>query len=413
MLRSKNLRQILSIEDFDLYDQKLFLRLDLNVPIKNGKVTDSTRIERAIPTIRYALEQGAKVVIASHLGRPKADYQKELSLDPIAVKLSELMDIEVILIEEVRSEAPKALLASLKKNQLLMLENLRFDEDEISNEHGLPSFLASYIDIYINDAFGACHRNHASIVGLPQEVKSRGVGLLIEKEVEMLDHILFNFKSPYVAILGGAKMSDKIPMIEHFIDRVDSFVIGGAMAYAFLAAQDIPLGRSLVTSKEISLSRKLLERLKVREKNIYLPIDHRVSSSLKNTKDIQNTKGQSVLNNLMALDIGEKTEKLFSDVIKDAKTIFWNGPMGVFETPEFSQGTFAVAQAVAENTGFKVVGGGDSVAAVYASGFADKMTHISTGGGASLAYLQGEVLPGLKALEPIKQSDRPSDGAMT
>lgn len=404
---SKTLLGIKSIEDFKLDDKKVFLRLDLNVPLENGEITDDTRIVAALPTIRFALEKGAKLALASHLGRPKGEAdRKKLSMEPIARYLNKALNCEVMLIDDLRGDAAKALLAGLKANQIIMFENLRFDEGEEKNDVELAQIIASYFDIYINDAFGASHRSHMSVVALPQEFKERGLGFLMKKEIQMLDTILEGGESSFVAILGGAKVSDKITVIEKLIEKVDALIIGGAMAYTFLAAQKVSVGDSLVEKDKVKFAGDLMQRMEVRNKKLYLPIDHRTVTSFQATDSLAVTKASAIDSGKMGIDIGPQTEKLFSDVIAKAKTVFWNGPMGVFEIEPYSKGTFAIAKAVAESGALSVVGGGDSAAAANESGYAEKMSHISTGGGASLEYLQGDKLPGVEALRPAKRSEK-------
>lgn len=393
------LEGIRHVKDMEIKDKRVFLRLDLNVPIKKGKITDETRIQASLPTIKYCLEAGAKLVIASHLGRPKGPEDRgDNSLEPVAKRLTELLKVDVDLIEDPSSDAPRALLVGPRKNQIILLENVRFDSREEKNSAELAQVWAEYTDVYINDAFGASHRAHASISALPELVKERGTGFLMNKEIEMLSLLLKGAHSPYIAILGGAKVSDKIPVIENLIDKVDEFIIGGAMAYTFLAAKKIPVGKSRVEQEKVSFARELLERVEARDKKIWLPVDHIVSQSLDGTP--KTTTDAEILIGDMGLDIGPKTIELYKKQLSKAKTVFWNGPMGVFENPNFNKGTFAIAAALAESQAQTVVGGGDSAAAVNASGLADKMTHISTGGGASLEYLEGKKLPGLEALRP-------------
>ncbi len=406
---SQNLSRAKFIQDLDLKDKRVFLRLDLNLPMQNGKISDLTRLKAALPTIKYCLDQGAKLVLASHMGRPKTvEHRTSLSLEPVAKALGEALSVEVILVEEPNSEAPKALLRSLKKDQVLLLENLRFHQDETSGGEKLVSSILEYTDIYINDAFGACHRAHASIVALPKALthKQRAYGFLIQKEIEVLDMMVQKPKKPFVAVLGGAKISDKIGVIEKLLDHVDCFLIGGAMAYTFLQAQNISVGSSLVEKEKLNFARKLIDRLQVRGKKILLPVDHVVSSSFQDTSGAQ--VQDLIPNGKMALDIGPKTIALFGQELKKAGMCFWNGPMGVFEKENCEKGTFAIAQFLSENSGFNIVGGGDSASAAHASGYADKMSHISTGGGASLEYLQGVRLPGLEALR-APMSSEPKD----
>jgi phosphoglycerate kinase len=286
-----------------------------------------------------------------------------------------------------------------------MLENLRFDPGEEKNDRELATHLASFTEIYINDAFGASHRAHASIVALPEQVEKRGIGFLMKKEIEMLDRIRLNPESPFVTVMGGAKVSDKIEVIEVLLSKVDSMIIGGAMAYTFLAAQNIGTGNSLLERDNVKFAQELLARTKSRGKKILLPLDHRIVSGFKETDSLKVTEGASIPDGWMGVDIGPRTEKLFAEELAKAKTVFWNGPMGVFETPEYAKGTFAIAKAITDSSAITVVGGGDSASAAHASGLADKFTHISTGGGAGLEFLQGDKLPGIEALRPPKRSE--------
>jgi phosphoglycerate kinase len=401
------LRGIKTIRDFELAGKTLFLRLDLNVPLDKGTITDETRITASVPTIQYAIEKGAKIVMASHLGRPKNADDKQFSLEPVAERLSELLNMEVILAENPDTEAMKTILGSLKKNQLILLENVRFEKGETENSDEYAQRLASFTDVYINDAFGASHRAHATIDALPRLIKQRGIGLLIEKEIKMLDQLLVNPARPYVAILGGSKVSDKIDVIENLIDRVDAILIGGAMAYTFLKAKGLPIGKSLVETDKLHYARELMARIEARDKTLLLPVDHKVTPDFNSTL-CKTTSGQGIDEEMMGIDIGPQTVTQFKAAIREAKTIFWNGPMGVFEKPAFAEGTFAIAKAIADNTGaFRIVGGGDSAAAAEQSGYADKMTHISTGGGASLEYLQGDKLPGLEVLREKIRKESP------
>lgn len=401
---SNGLKGIKTVRDFNLEGKVVFLRLDLNVPMKDGKITDENRITASLPTIKYCMEQGAKLVLASHLGRPKSKDDKEFSLEPVARRLGELLNAEVNLVEDPDSDAPKHLLVNLKKNQLILLENVRFEKGETEDSIEFAQKIASYSDIYINDAFGASHRAHATIHALPSVMKEKGIGFLIEKEITMLDSLLQNPKRPYIAVMGGAKVSDKIPVFERLMDIVDGFVVGGAMAYTFLEAQEIPVGKSLVEKDKVRYAREMIERIAARDKTLLLPVDHVVTKGITDTKNMRTTSDAVIPADELGVDIGPKTLQNYSAALREAGTIFWNGPMGIFETPEFSRGTFGVAQAIAESNGVKIVGGGDSAAAAELSGFADKMTHISTGGGASLEYLQGDKLPGLEILRAKKTS---------
>ncbi len=403
---SDGLKGIKTVRDFELKGKTVFLRCDLNVPLSiDSKITDETRIKASLPTIQFILESGAKLIVSSHLGRPKSSADKQYSMEPVAKRLGELLDVEVVLMEEPSSEGVKHILYGPMKKQIICLENLRFDEGETENSHELAQSWAAYTDIYINDAFGASHRAHASIVALPEIMQKKGVGLLIEKEIKMLDGLFDAPKKPYIAILGGSKVSDKIPVIEKLINVVDGFVIGGAMAYTFLKAQGHPVGKSLVENDKLKYAKEMIERIEARNKTLLLPLDHVISSTFNDTDNVKTTKDNKIPDDQMALDIGPQTIKLFSKCLSEAKTIFWNGPMGVFEKPAFSKGSFAIAEVLAKNPNTKIVGGGDSAAAAELSGFADQMTHISTGGGASLEYLQGERLPGLEILKARKQSE--------
>jgi len=404
------LKGIKTVRDLDtegkLAGKVVFLRLDLNVPMKDGKISDYNRIAESLPTIQFLMEKGAKLVMASHLGRPKTEADHvTYSLEPIAKKLSELLNAEVHLLEEPDSDAAKALLTNFKKDQLILLENVRFDKGEISDSIEFAQKLANYCDVYVNDAFGVCHRTQATVHALPSIMTDKAVGFLIEKEVTMLDSLLQNPKRPYLAVLGGAKVSDKIAVIERLIDIVDGFVIGGAMAYTFLKAQGVNIGKSRVEADKLRYAKEIVERIKARDKTILLPLDHVATKSIADTQSAHTTRDANIADDELGVDIGPQTIRAFSAALKEAGTVFWNGPMGVFENPAFGKGTVAVAQALADNNGIKVTGGGDTGAAVIAAGLADKMTHISTGGGASLEYLEGAKLPGLEVLRLAKRRD--------
>ncbi len=396
---ANGLRYIKTLKDFNVKDKVVFLRLDLNVPLENGKITDETRITATLPTIQFLMDAGAKIVMASHLGRPKNAEDTQFSLVPVAESLAEHLKAEVLLVDDPSSDdGVKGLLIGLKKNQLILLENIRYVAGEIKDSDELAQTIASYSDIYINDAFGASHRAHATIHALPKIMKQKGIGFLIEKEIKILDQLMESPAKPYIAVLGGAKVSDKIAVIEKLIDVVDGIIIGGAMAYTFLKAQGHSVGKSLVEEDKIKYAKEMIARIEARRKTLLLPVDHVTTLAFGDTKNIETTKDVNIPDGRMALDIGPKSLNLFSAALREAKTIFWNGPMGVFETAEFSKGTFGVAKIISENPGMTIIGGGDSAAAAEASGYADKMTHISTGGGASLEYLQGDKLPGLEVL---------------
>jgi phosphoglycerate kinase len=395
------LKGIRLIQDLELEARRVFIRCDFNVPMEKGGISDDRRIQAALPTIRYAMQKGAKIVLASHFGRPekKEDHAK-YSLEPVGRRLGELLDCEVILTESPSSEAPKGLLPGLRSNQVILLENLRFDEGEVENSPQLATRISHYTDVYINDAFGASHRAHASIDALARLIKNHGAGFLIEKEIAALDSLVENPVKPYVVILGGAKVSDKIPLIENMIEKADTFIIGGAMAYTFLHASGVSVGASRVEKDKVSFAREMMGRISARKKKILLPIDHICAERFENPQNISTTSTAAIGDGFLGLDIGPQTLALFAAEISRAKTVFWNGPMGVFENQKFSTGTFGIAKALASisATAKTIVGGGDSASAAEASGYAEQMTHISTGGGASLEYLQGTKLPGLEAL---------------
>lgn len=403
---TKTLLGIRSVEDFALDDKRVFLRVDFNVPMEDGVISDDTRLRAAAPTINYLIEKGAKIILASHLGRPKSPEDREkFSLEPVAKYLTEHYKKDVILVEDPASDAPKALLAGLKPSQMLLLENLRLDPREEGNARDLATRWSEYSDIYINDAFGASHRAHASIVAMAQVMEKKGIGFLMKKEIEMLDHVKDDVAQPFAVIMGGAKVSDKIDLIQDMIERTDVMIIGGAMAYTFLAAQNIPVGISRVEKDRLSFARELISRVNSRGKKLLLPIDHVVAPSFESDA-AEVTKGQAIASDRMGLDIGPQTRALYANELSKCKTIFWNGPMGVFEREAYKAGTFAVAEAIVNSGAMSIVGGGDSASAAHASGLADKFTHISTGGGASLEYLQGEKMPGLEALRPPKRSEQ-------
>lgn len=386
----------------NLERKKVFLRLDLNVPLKDGKIVDDTRIQGALPTLRYLLEQGARVVIGSHLGRPKGDSEEDrqrYSLEPVAEALAQELGKEVLLTEAPDSDAPKGLMMEAKFDKVILLENLRFHVGEKKNSNELAQKWANYSDIYVNDAFGCCHRADASIDALPKLMNQKAAGFLIEKELEALTKIKEKPERPFVVILGGSKVSDKIGVIESFLDVADTILIGGAMAYTFLKAEGIAVGNSLVEEDKLSIARDFIKRFEARDKQILLPIDHVISEKFAQVEGYKVTSGQMIESGWMGLDIGPQTRGRFAQVIANAKSIFWNGPMGVYETAPFNEGSFAVAEAVAKSSAYSVIGGGDSAAATVESGYADQVSHISTGGGASLEFMEGKILPGLRALK--------------
>lgn len=390
---------MLSLKDLDFKRKRVFLRVDFNVPLdEEGNIRDDTRIKAALPTLNYLLEQNSKIIIASHLGRPKGKYNPKLSLKPVAKRLSELISKEVILAPNVFGDEVDRLKKELKKNQVLLLENLRFHAEETDNDPDFARKLAYEIDYYVNDAFGACHRSHASVVAITQYVKISAAGFLVKKEVDYLSKAIHSPQKPYIAILGGAKVSDKIPVIENLLNKADDILIGGAMAYTFFRAQGYDVGHSLVEEDKKDLALKVFETAKEKQINFYLPSDHIVAPEAAPDAKTQTLDSFPIPSDLMALDIGPKTVEKYTEIITKAKTIFWNGPMGVFEIEKFSQGTKKIAVAIANTEALSIIGGGDSVAAVYKAGISEKISFISTGGGASLEFIANETLPGIEAL---------------
>ncbi len=390
---------IRSVDELPVEGKRVFVRVDYNVPLdKSRKVTDDARIRATLPTLRHLIDRGARIVLGSHLGRPDGQVKPEYSLEPVAARLAALLSMDVTLADEPVGDGARKVVSDLRDGQIAMLENLRFSPGEEENDKTFAETLASYCDVYVNDAFGTAHRAHASTVGMVGLVADRGAGLVMAKEIDFLTRLLGDVDKPYVAILGGAKVSDKIEVLDALLDRVGAIVIGGAMANTFLEAMGKNLGKSKVESDKAPIARNFLRRAVERGVEVHLPTDVVVASSL----DADETKIVSlddIADDKMALDIGPATIAAYRKVVSAARTVFWNGPMGVFEKPRFAAGTVAVAKALAENRlALTVVGGGDSAAAVAQAGLAEQISHVSTGGGASLEFVQGVALPGIEAL---------------
>lgn len=389
-----------TIRDVNVEGKRVFVRCDFNVPLdENGKITDENRIQGALPTIKYLLDHGAKVVLASHLGRPKNGPEAKFSLKPVAERLNQLLGGKVTMANDVIGEDAQKKVAALKNGEAVLLENVRFHKEEEKNDPEFAKKLASFADIFVNDAFGTAHRAHASTEGISHFVKTSVAGFLIEKELEVMGGALADPKRPFVAILGGAKVSDKIGVINNLLEKVDKLLIGGAMAYTFIVAKGGKVGMSKLEADKVDLAKELLEKAKAKGVELYLPVDTVIAQEFKADAESKVCGTMAIPDGWEGLDIGPKTAELFAGVIKTAKTVIWNGPMGVFEFPKFAVGTKAVAQALADNPkAITIIGGGDSAAAIEQLGYADKVTHISTGGGASLEFLEGKVLPGIACL---------------
>ena len=391
-----------SIEDIDVSGKRVLCRCDFNVPTKNGKITSDKRIVAAMPTIKYLVDHNAKVILCSHMGKPKGEVKPELSLQVVADRISELLGKPVVMAKDVVGEDAKAKAAALKDGEVMLLENTRFEKGETKNDPELSKALASMADLFVNDAFGTAHRAHSSTAGVADYLPAVS-GFLVNKEVSIMGKALANPERPFVAILGGAKVSDKLNVINNLLEKVDTLIIGGGMAFTFLAAKGYDIGSSLVDSEKIDYCKEMMAKAESKGVKLLLPVDAVVADSFPNPIDaeiaVETVAADAIPADKMGLDIGEKSQALFADAVKSAKTVVWNGPMGVFENPTLAKGTIAVAQALADSSAVTIVGGGDSAAACEQLGFADKITHISTGGGASLEFLEGLELPGIACLQ--------------
>lgn len=389
-----------SVEDLDVKGKRVLVRCDFNVPLKDGEITNDKRIVAALPTIKYLMEQGAKVILCSHLGRPKGEYKPEFSLAPVAKRLSEYLGVDVPLAEDenVVGDNAKKMAADLQDGQVMLLENVRYRAEETKNEENFSKELASLADLFVNDAFGTAHRAHCSTTGVASYLPA-ACGYLIQKEIQFMGGALADPKRPLVAILGGAKVSDKIGVISNLIDKCDTIIIGGGMAYTFMKYLGHNIGTSLLEADWVEKAGEMMQTAKDKGVKFLIPVDNRCGKEYKEDTEVLVCKSDDIPDGWMGLDIGPKTEELFADAIDGAGTVIWNGPMGVSEWDNFASGTIAVAKAIADSGAISIIGGGDSVAAVTKLGFADKMSHISTGGGASLEFLEGKELPGIAALQ--------------
>ncbi|KGX86224.1 phosphoglycerate kinase [Pontibacillus litoralis] len=392
-----NVNEKKSIKDVEVKGKKVFCRVDFNVPMQDGEVTDDTRIRAAIPTIQYLIDQGAKVILASHLGRPKGEAVEELRLDPVAKRLSNLLERTITKTDEAYGSEVDEAVSNMKEGDVLLLENVRFYPGEEKNDEQLAKQFANIADLYVNDAFGAAHRAHASTEGIAHHLPAVA-GFLMEKELRVLGNALQDPDRPFTAIIGGAKVKDKIGVIDNLIDKVDNLIIGGGLAYTFVKAQGHEIGNSLLEEDKIDVAKQYMQKAQDKGVNFVMPIDAIVADDFSNDANIQTVDIDSIPADWEALDIGPKTVEKYSQIIKDSKLIIWNGPMGVFELESFANGTKGVAQALSETDGYSVIGGGDSAAAVEKFDFASQMSHISTGGGASLEFMEGKNLPGVAAL---------------
>ncbi|HOQ17455.1 MAG TPA: phosphoglycerate kinase [Defluviitaleaceae bacterium] len=391
-----------TVDDIQVKGKRVLVRCDFNVPLENGRITDENRLVAALPTIKKLVNEGAKVILCSHLGKPKGEPKPEMSLAPVAKRLSELLGKEVVFAKDdnVVGENAKNAVSEMKEGDIVLLENTRYRIEETKNIDDFSKELASLADVFVNDAFGTAHRAHCSNVGVTKFIEGDcAVGYLMQKEIEFLGNAVNNPKRPFVAILGGAKVSDKINVINNLLDKVDTLIIGGGMAYTFLKAMGYEVGKSLLEEDKVEFAKEMMEKAKAKGVNFLLPVDTVVAKEFKNDAEQKVVERGGIEPDWEGLDIGPETRKLFADAVKDAKTVVWNGPMGVFEMPNFAKGTMAVAEALAQTDAITIIGGGDSAAAVNILGYGDKMTHISTGGGASLEFLEGKELPGVAAAD--------------
>ena len=394
-----------TVEDLQVAGKRVLVRCDFNVPLKNGVITDENRIVAALPTIQYLMKQGAKVILCSHLGKPKGEPKPEYSLAPVAVRLSEKLGCKVVFAadDEVVGENARKAVEAMKDGEIVLLQNTRYRAEETKNGEAFSRELASLCDLFVNDAFGAAHRAHCSTVGVASFVEESANGYLMAKEIQFLGNAVENPVRPFVTILGGAKVADKLNVIENLLNKADTLIIGGGMSYTFLVAKGYSVGTSLLDSEKIDYCREMLARAEQKGVKILLPIDCKITKDFPDPIDapidVQVVASDAIPDDMMSLDIGPKTAELYANAVKSAKTVVWNGPMGVFENPTLAEGTIAVAKALAETDATTIIGGGDSAAAVNTLGFGDKMSHISTGGGASLEFLEGKVLPGVDAAD--------------
>ncbi len=390
-----------TIEDINVRGKKCLVRCDFNVPLKDGKITDENRLVGAMPTIKYLIDNGAKVILCSHLGKPKGEPKPELSLAPVATRLSEMLGQKVVFAADanVVGENAKKAVAEMKDGEVVLLENTRYRKEETKNEEGYSKELASLAEIFVNDAFGTAHRAHCSTVGAGQFLEERVCGYLIQKELDFLGSAVENPVRPFLAILGGAKVSDKLGVINNLLEKVDTLIIGGGMAYTFIKALGHEIGTSLLEEDKVAYAKEMMDKAKAKGVNLLLPVDVVYADRFAEDAQPHITEGRDIPADCMGLDIGPKTRELFANAVRESKTIVWNGPMGVFEFENFANGTKAIAQAMADVDATTIIGGGDSAAAVNQMGFGDKMSHISTGGGASLEFLEGKELPGIVALD--------------